>query len=206
MVDDCDVVASGQVRQQRCLPGAGDAGDAGQDAQGDVDVEVVQVVGGGVVDAQGAGGNAGRGVEGGSGGEGCGGGSVRVRELGGRALEGDGAAGGAGARAQVDDVVGGGDDVGVVLDDQDGVALVAQRVQERDDLGGVVGVEPGGGFVEDVGQVGEGGVEMKDGADALSLAAGQGGGGAVQGEVAQADAGEVGQQGLQLGDERCCGW
>jgi len=31
----------------------------------------------------------------------------------------------AGSRAEVDDVVGGGDDVGVVLDDQHGVALVA---------------------------------------------------------------------------------
>ena len=37
----------------------------------------------------------------------------------------------AGAGAEVDDVVGGADDGRVVLDDDDGVALVAQAVEER---------------------------------------------------------------------------
>ena len=40
------------------------------------------------------------------------------------------AAGGAGARAEVDDVVGDRDRLGLVLDDQHGVALVAQLQQQ----------------------------------------------------------------------------
>ena len=47
-------------------------------------------------------------------------------------------------------MVGGADDVGIVLDDQDGVAEVAQGVKDADELGGVAGVEADAGLVEDV--------------------------------------------------------
>ena len=45
-------------------------------------------------------------------------------------------------------MVGGADDVGVVLDDQDGVAEVAQGFEDADELGGVAGVEADGGLVQ----------------------------------------------------------
>ncbi len=56
----------------------------------------------------------------------------------------------AGSGAEVEEVVGGADDVGVVLDDEDGVAEVAEVFHDADELGGVAGVEADAGLVEDV--------------------------------------------------------
>ena len=56
----------------------------------------------------------------------------------------------AGAGAEVEEVVGGADDVGVVLDDEDGVAEVAEVLHDADEFGGVAGVEADAGLVEDV--------------------------------------------------------
>ena len=53
-------------------------------------------------------------------------------------------------RAEVEKVVGSSDDVGVVLDDEDGVAEVAELFHDVDKLGGIAGVEADAGFVEDV--------------------------------------------------------
>src|SRR5690606_24443452 len=78
------------------------------------------------------------------------------------ALEADGAARGAGAGSEVDDVVGDRDGLGLVLDDQDGVALVPQPQQQVVHALDVVGVQPDGGFVEHVGDVGERGAEVAD--------------------------------------------
>ena len=55
--------------------------------------------------------------------------------------EDDLAAGLAGARAHVDDVLGGPDDVGVVLDDDDRVADVLERLEDLDEAVVVAGVE-----------------------------------------------------------------
>ena len=66
------------------------------------------------------------------------------------------AAGRARAGSEVDDVVGDGDDLGLVLDDEDRVSLVAQRHQQAVHPLDVVRVQPDGGLVEDVGDVGEG--------------------------------------------------
>ena len=43
-----------------------------------------------------------------------------------RTLEGDGATLGAGTRTHVDDMVGEGDDLTMVLDDEEGVAMIAE--------------------------------------------------------------------------------
>ena len=56
----------------------------------------------------------------------------------------------AGAGAEIEEVVGGADDVGVVLDDEDGVAEIAELFHDADELGGVARVQADGGFVEDV--------------------------------------------------------
>ncbi len=71
------------------------------------------------------------------------------------ALEDHLAAGGAGAGAEVDDVVGDRDRLGLVLDDQHGVALVAQLQQQVVHPLDVVRVQADGRLVEDVGDVGE---------------------------------------------------
>src|ERR1700748_3111114 len=84
------------------------------------------------------------------------------------------AAGGAAFGADVDDPVGGFDDVEIVLDDDHGVAAVDEFVQHFEELVDVGEVQPSGGFVEDIeraagGAFGELGGEF----DALGFAAGK---------------------------------
>ena len=55
-----------------------------------------------------------------------------------------------GSGAEVEEMVGGTDDVGVVFDDEDGVAEVAEVLHDADELGGVSSVEADAGLVEDV--------------------------------------------------------
>ena len=93
----------------------------------------------------------------------------------------------AGAGAEVEQVVGGADDVGVVLDDEDGVAEVAELVEDADELGGVAGVEADGGLVEDIERADQAGAERCGELDALGFAAGERGREAVEGEVVEAD-------------------
>ena len=88
----------------------------------------------------------------------------------------------------VDDVVGHLDDVEVVLDDDDRVALVDQALEHAHQDADVLEVEPRGGLVEDVEGVarvalGELGGELH----ALALAAREGRGGLAQLDVAEAD-------------------
>lgn len=182
------------------FPEAGDAGDDGEDAERDVDVDVAEVVRGRAADLQRAGGLAHLVLEDGpviqvAAGDGVGGAESFQG-----AFETDGAARRAGPGAEVDDVVGDGDGLGLVLHDQDRVALVAQAQQEVVHALDVVRVQTDGGLVEDVRDVGQRGAEVADHLDALRLAAGQGAGGAVQGEVAEADLHE-GVEGLLEGFE-----
>ena len=73
-----------------------------------------------------------------------------ARDLLGRALGDDPAAPVAALRTEVDDPVGGLDDVEVVLDDEDRVAAVDQPVEDLEQLLDVGEVEPGRRLVEDV--------------------------------------------------------
>ncbi len=74
-----------------------------------------------------------------------------------------------------------------MLDDEDGVAEVAEGLHDADELGGVAGVEADGGFVEDVEGADEARAEGGGELDALGFAAGEGGAEAVEGEVVEAD-------------------
>jgi peptide chain release factor 3 len=97
--------------------------------------------------------------------------------------------------AEVDQPVGGLDDVEVVLDDDDGVAVVAQAVQHLEQHLDVLEVQAGGRLVEDVERAA--GValgQFQRQLDALRLAAGQRGGALAELDVAEADV----EQGLQL--------
>ena len=103
------------------------------------------------------------------------------------------------AGAEVDEVVGGAHDGFLVLDDDEGVALVAEAVHDADEALDVAGVEADGGFVEHEEGAGERGAEAGGEVDALDLAAGERAGGAVEGEVAEADLVEVGEAGGDFG-------
>ena len=78
------------------------------------------------------------------------------------------------ARTEVDHVIGDRDHLGLVLDDEHGVALVAQAQQQFVHALDVVRVQPDRRLVEDVGDVGEAGAEVADHLGALRLAAGKG--------------------------------
>ena len=91
------------------------------------------------------------------------------------------------AGAQVEQVVGGADDGGVVLDDKDGVAEIAQGVEDADELGGIARMEADGGFVQHVECADKARAERCGELDALRFSAGERGGEAVEGEVFEAD-------------------
>ena len=87
-----------------------------------------------------------------------------------------------------------------MLDDEDGVALVAEALQEAVHLLHVVRVEADRRLVEDVGHIGQGRAEVADHLRALRLAARQGRRLPVQAQVAEADVDhrvEQVQQGLE---------
>ena len=103
----------------------------------------------------------------------------------------------AGARPHVDDVVGGAHRLLVVLDDDHGVAEVAQAEQRVDEAPVVALVQADRGLVEDVEHADERRADLRGQADALRLAAGERRRGALQVEVADADVVEEAQP---LGD------
>src|SRR5215831_2296803 len=81
---------------------------------------------------------------------------------------------GAAFGAEVEDPVRGLDDVEIVLDDHDGIALVAQPMQHVQQLCYVVEVQPGGGLVEDVERAAGGALgQLARELDPLRLTAGE---------------------------------
>jgi hypothetical protein len=93
----------------------------------------------------------------------------------------------AGAGAEVEEMIGGAENVGVVLDDDDGVAQIAQLFQDVNEAGSVAGVEADGRLVEDIKRADKLRAERGGELNALRLSAGERGGETVEGEVLQAD-------------------
>ena len=91
----------------------------------------------------------------------------------------------AGAGPQVHDMIRRQDGVGVVLDDNHGVARVAQRGQRAEQACIVALMQTDGGFIQDVHDAGEARAHLARQADALGLPAREGLGAAVQGQVVQ---------------------
>ena len=110
----------------------------------------------------------------------------------------DVAAEAAGARTEVDDPVGGLDRLLVVLDDEHGVAEIAQAVQRLDQALVVALVQADRRLVEHVQHARELAAELRREPDALRLAARQRRGGAVEREVVEADVEQERQARLDL--------
>ena len=86
-----------------------------------------------------------------------------------------------------------------MFDNDQGVSLVAEAVHDADEAVDVAGVEADGGLVEDEERAGQRRAEAGGEVDALDLAAGEGAGLAVEGEVAQAHLFEV----VEAGNDFC---
>ena len=181
-----------RVDEERRLAAAGDAGDAGEEAERDLGGDVLQIVAGGADDAEHLAllrrPAEDRHLDRARAGEILAGERFRVGDdLRRRALGDDLAAMDAGGRADVDDIVGLADRVLVVLDDDDGVAEVAEVAERVEEAGIVALVEADRGLVEDVEDAGQAGADLRGEADALALAAGERAGGAGEGQVVEPD-------------------
>ena len=196
------------VLYQGRLAGAGDAGEGDQTVERDTYVDVLQIVFAGAEDLDMA-----VFIIGGIGLLGLGdlgftleifpgqGVSVPQQLLGG-AVEDHLAAPFAGARADVEDAVGGEHDLRVVLHHQQGVAGVAQARQYAVDALDVPGVQADARLVEHEQGVDQGGAEGGSEVDTLHLAAGEGAGLAVQGQIAQAHIEQIGDAGADLVEQQ----
>ena len=104
----------------------------------------------------------------------------------------------AGAGAYIDEVVGGLHDGLLVLDNDQGVSLVAEAVHDADEAVDVAGVEADGRLVEDEEGSCQGRAEAGGEVDPLDFAAREGAGGAVEGEVGETDFVEVVEAGVDF--------
>ena len=118
-------------------------------------------------------------------------------DLVGRALRDDESAVRTGARAEVDDVIGLADGVFVVLDDEHGVAEVAQPHQRVEQALVVALVQADRGLVEDVHHADQAGADLAGEPDALGLAAGERFRAAIERQVVETD---VAQERQAVGD------
>ena len=93
----------------------------------------------------------------------------------------------AGAGPHVDDIVGGADRVLVMLDDEHGVAEIAEAAQRREQHVVVALVKADAGFVEDVEHARQAAADLAGEADALRFAARERAAGAIEVEVIEPD-------------------
>ena len=108
----------------------------------------------------------------------------------------------AGAGTEVEQVIGGAQDVSVVLDNNDGVAQVAQLFKDMDQARSVARVQADGGLVEHVERAHEARTQRGGELNALRFAAGEGGGQAVEREVFEAHGIEEAQALADLIEDR----
>ncbi len=96
----------------------------------------------------------------------------------------------AGARAQVENVIGVADGVFVVLNDQHRVAQVAQLLKRLDEAVVVALVQADGRLVEHIKHAAQSRADLRGQPDALALAAGERRGIAVEREIVETDGAE----------------
>ena len=172
---------------QRALAGPGHAGHHDQHAERDVDVDVLQVVRPGAAHLHHTRWRTHRRLQRGPIAQVTPGERAALPQPIDGAFEDHLAAGGAGAWTEIDDVVGDRDRLGLVLDHEHGIALVAQPQQQAVHPLDVVGVQPDRRLVEHVGHIGERRPEVADHLGALRLAARQRAGRPVEAQVAETD-------------------
>ena len=190
--------------EERALARPGNAGQAGEDAEREPDVEMAEVVLVGVADEKESPRLAAALGDGDlllpaqvAGRERAGARGERLP----RPFEEDLPAVLPGPRAEVDDVLGGADDLGVVLDDHDRVADLPERAEDLDEPGVVARMKPDRGLVEDEERPDERRAQGGGEVDALGLPAAQGEGHPVERDVVEPDLEEELQPVLDLGDE-----
>ena len=180
------------------LAAARDAGHRGEQAERDVDGDVLEVVGARALDREPAAARRlapllGRGDLP-EAGEILPGEAVGVgHHLVGRAFGHHLAAMHAGARPHVDHVVGGEDRLLVMLDHEHGVAHVAQRLERVEQPRIVALMQPDRRLVQHIEHAGQARADLRGEADALALAARQRAGGAGEREIVEADIVEEGE-------------
>ena len=99
----------------------------------------------------------------------------------------DPAAVASGPRAHVDHMVRRADDIGVVLDDDDGIAPAGHSPEQADESGRIARVETDRRFVENIGHTGKAGAQHFGQPQPLGFASGKRGRAAVDTEVIQSD-------------------
>ena len=92
-----------------------------------------------------------------------------------------------GAGTEVENIIGCGDGVGVVLDHQDRVAQIAQALEDFDEPVRVARMQADGRLVENVERADQMRAERRGELNALGLAAGERGGQAVERKIIEAD-------------------
>src|SRR5208337_358643 len=88
---------------------------------------------------------------------------------------------------QIEDAIRGLNGVRIMLDDEDGVAEIAETLQDVDEALRVARVQANGGLVQDVKRADEMRTQRRGQLDALRFSARESGGQAVEGEVVEAD-------------------
>src|SRR5687768_5022427 len=104
----------------------------------------------------------------------------------------------AGGGTDVDDPVGRPNGVLVVLDDDQGVAEIAQPLKGADQAGVIALMESDARLVEDVEHAHQAGADLGCQPDALRLAAAQAASRAIQGQVVESDVDQESEAGLNL--------
>ena len=194
------------VVHQRRLAGAGNAGNASEQAGRQIDGDVLQVVAACLHQTQHALAVEGRAFFGdgdgfGAGEELPGDGLIATHHFVERAGDDDFAAVNASAGADVDDVVGGANGFLVVFHHQHGVAEIAQVRQRSEQPGVVALVQADGRLVQDVHHAHQPGADLAGQTDALRLATGERVGTAVQGQIVQAHIHQKAQPSAYLVDD-----
>ena len=109
----------------------------------------------------------------------------RIQEMLARAAKKQLAAQFAGARSEVEHVIGGGDGFGIVLDDEDGVSQIAQAFENFDQPVRIARMQADGRLIEHVERADQLRAQRRGQLDALRLAAGKRGGEAIEREIVE---------------------
>ncbi len=179
------------VVDQSGFAGAGDARDNGEHTERQIDVDFLEIVGAGAENLNNF--AVGAAAFFGNGNLGCAAEILTGERFGGgfdllRLAVGDQVAAGiARAGTEVNNEIGAADGFLIVLDDEDGVAEIAKMFERAEEARVVAGVKTDARLVEDIENAAKTRADLRGEADALGLAAGESGGGAVETEIAEAD-------------------